>query len=238
MSKWYLGWHFLPDDGKPAHMKGLPLVKAGEGYFVDPPLQLCYRGLHFSVRALDALKYAPGSIACRVIGSGHTKESDDKMCSSERTVLALADATSVLHEFACRQAESVLDYAGENRAVREKAIATKRLWLDGKASCEELDAADSAALSAARSAALSAARSTADSAAYSAALSAACYAAYSAAYYAANSAAYYAAYYAADSAARSTANSAANSMLESMLFELLGIDSPEEEKQFWEGLNT
>jgi len=82
----------------------------------------------------------------------------------------------VLHEFACKCAESAL--RRERRQGREldvrilNAIRVKRLWLDGKVTDEDLSAAESAAELAAWSAAWSAAESAARSAAWSAARSA------------------------------------------------------------------
>jgi len=114
-----IGWLWLP-----AHTE----VKVGQ--------TLTAEGLEYvSPRALDALQRYPGTTICRIDQSG--------------TVLAMADATTVLHEFACWSAEQAL--LGERKAGREPdkrswaAIETKRKWLRGEATDEELDAAWDAA---------------------------------------------------------------------------------------------
>jgi hypothetical protein len=92
-------WHFLPDDRRLRYGDNT-LVEVGQTLTVDPAhLELCQYGLHASERALDALKYAPGSVICRVRLSGAIIEGDDKLCASERTVLWMADATEALRAF-------------------------------------------------------------------------------------------------------------------------------------------
>lgn len=156
-----LAWHFLRDDRRlrydancPEH-KGLE-VKVGQKATVDLPIHLCSEGLHASKRAIDALKYAPGAIVCRVELSGVILEANDKVCASERTVLSMIDATNILHEFSCWCAEQALLRARE--AGREPdhrswaAIEAKHKWLKGQITDKELGAAGSAAWSAAESA--------------------------------------------------------------------------------------
>ena len=147
-----LAWHFLRGDRRlsyPPHT----LVEVGQKLTVEPPLELCNWGLHASKRAIDALNYAPGSIACRVELSGEILEGDDKVCATERTVLKMIDATNVLHEFACWCAEQAL--LKEREAGREPdqrswaAIEAKRKWLRGEITDSELEAARDAALAAA-----------------------------------------------------------------------------------------
>jgi hypothetical protein len=113
-----LTWLWLP-----AHTK----VKVG---------QTLTTGLErVSLRALDALRYARGTIVCRIDPSGK--------------VLAMADATTVLHEFMCWSGEQAL--LGERELGREPderswaAIETKRKWLRGEATDEELIATYTAA---------------------------------------------------------------------------------------------
>ena len=184
MSERVLAWHFA----------GRPLPKPlanGVSYRVKPPLELCERGLHGSVRAIDALGYANSAIVSRTLHSGEVLRDADKLCSSVRKHLWVADASSVLHEFGCYVAEQALEQ--ERAAGREPderswaAIESKRRWVRGEANDAEL----SAAWWAARSAAESAARSAAESAAWWAA------------WWAAESAALSDAWWAAESAARS-----------------------------------
>jgi len=145
----WLGWHFLPYDGRLANGDGRD-VRIGETLRVEGPLELCKHGLHASRRALDALKYAPGALACRVKLSGKIVEDDDKACATERTVLGMVDATRLLHEFACDVAEQALRRANVTDERSWNAIWTKRRWLDGEASYAELAIARVAAEGATR----------------------------------------------------------------------------------------
>ena len=136
----------------------------GKTYTVKGKVVPCASGLHASERAIDALQYGHGNIAWRVTLGGDVVAHGspvDKHAASERTHLAMADATMALHEFACWCTERALK--GERKAGREphpdswRAIKVKRLWMKGKATDEELSAAESAARSAAESTAESAA---------------------------------------------------------------------------------
>ena len=223
-----MAWWFAvaPEDGvlRLPHGDGR-VVEVGKTLTVDRPIIPCERGLHASVRAIDALQYAPGSFVCRVKCGGEVVHEHDKLACSERTVVWMADATNVLHRFAVETARSALK--AERKRGREphpdswRVLDVKTAWLNGRATDADLSAARSAAGSAARSTAWSAARSAAESAAesaaWSAAESAAESAARSAAWSAAESAARSAAWSAAWSAAESAAKSAANRRLERML---------------------
>ena len=91
-----LGWHFTAGqklrDGRP--------VVVGEVLRHDDPLALCEAGYHLSERALDALRYAPGSWVWRVEGRGERLTDTDKLCCRERVALWGYDATDVLRAFA------------------------------------------------------------------------------------------------------------------------------------------
>jgi hypothetical protein len=120
MSDKEIGWLWLP-----AHTG----VEIGQTLTTEGPLK------YASPRALDALAHASGPVICRISSSGK--------------VLAMADATKVLHEFMCWSGEQAL--LGEREAGREPdkqswaAIETKRKWLEGKATDEELIATYTAA---------------------------------------------------------------------------------------------
>lgn len=90
-------------DGAPVQSGGLPALGVGETERVGgPDPVLCRWGLHASVRALDALKHAPGPW-CRIVEIGGTvKVGDDKVVGTERKILASFDAEPVLLEFASR----------------------------------------------------------------------------------------------------------------------------------------
>jgi hypothetical protein len=110
---------------------------------------MCKQGLHASIKALDALQYAPGAIVCRVEMSGNIIYDTDKCVASERTVLWYADATKALHTFACDEAERALSAMADPDPRSIAAIAVKRRWIDGKATDAELAAARDAAWAAA-----------------------------------------------------------------------------------------
>ena len=163
-----LGWHFLTKDRKLGYGDGR-IVRPGETYSVNYPERSfrkpssCESGMHASIRIMDALVYAPGSIICRVELMNPEYDSD-KMVSRSRKVLWMLDAEKLLHHFACDCAEKALnDVPTEPDPRSVEAIRVKRLWIDGSATNDELDAARSASWSAAGSAAGSAARSAAES---------------------------------------------------------------------------
>ena len=156
-----LGWHFVAEDGK-ERWGSRRRIQAGKTYRVRGEIALCEHGLHASERSIDALNYAPGPIVCRVQLSGRILRDTDKAVATERTVLAMADATNLLHEFACWCAERALRAERKAGRVPDKrsweAIRVKRRWLKGKATDEELAAAWDAARDAAGAAARAAAR--------------------------------------------------------------------------------
>ena len=203
-------WHFLPDDGKlryPPHTK----VEVGQTLTCDGPPSLCKHGFHACRRAIDALYYAPDALACRVIVGGEIREGTDKIVGTQRTVVAMADATMLLHAFACDVAEKALDECGDDDPRSRRAIEVKRLWIAGKATDSELDDAVDAAVDAAGC--------EASYAAWNAVWNAAWYSAKCDARHAARRAARYAAGYAASYAAINVYNAD----LEHRLFALLEI---------------
>ena len=197
-------WHGLAEGAALAHTDPLIIVTAGSTYHVDGEIDLCLHGLHGSERAIDMLGYAPGPLVCRTYHFGTIKRERDKLCSSDRAVIWLADASHVYHRFAIWCAEQAL--LAERAAGREPhpaswaALEVKVRWLRGDATDAELDAARAAAWSAAWAAAWEAARAAARAAAWSAARAAARAAAWSAAAEAAWSAAWSAAWEAAGAA--------------------------------------
>src|SRR3990167_6177805 len=76
--------------------------EVGKTYTVEGPIIPCRNGQHASERAIDALRYGHGSIVWRVtLGGAIVPHDGDKHAASERTHVAMADATTALHEFAC-----------------------------------------------------------------------------------------------------------------------------------------
>ena len=208
-----LGWHFC--DGWKLR-DGTPL-EIGRTYTVDGPTKLCERGLHSSIRLLDALRYAPGSFVCRVESWGDIKSESNKLVSLNRTVVAVADATICLHNCACDVAEAALLIADITDQRCWDALEAKRAWLRGEISDDDLNAARDAA----RDAAWAAARDAARDAAWAAAWDAAWDAARNAARDAARDAAWAAAWGAAWGAARDAAWDEINSVFEKSFLELL-----------------
>ena len=114
-----LAWHFLNGplpgvlrDGRPAPADGEILRHAGA-------IKLCERGLHASVRPIDAADYAPGPIVCRVECGGTIQHDDDKLVCTERRILWRADAEATLRAFARRCALSVIHLWDPPAVVRE-----------------------------------------------------------------------------------------------------------------------
>lgn len=211
MSNPILAWHFLRKDGTPSRGRRRAPLTVGHIWRIKGPPALCERGLHASLRPLDALYYAPGPVVCRVQVGGTIIYGKDKLVSTRRKILGMADASTVLHEFACDVVERVLQQAGVTDERCHAAIACKRRWLRGEATGEELDAAEAAAWTAVEAAS----RGTA-------------WAVWTAAE-AARAAARAASGAAAWAAARATAWSAAaedalNADLESRLLRLLGME--------------
>lgn len=159
-----LSWHFLSEDRR-LRYGNRELVVPGQTISVEPPLQMCKHGLHASVRAIDALGYAPGPIVCRVQISGEILEEGDKLCATHRRCLWMDDASLVLHEFACWCAEECLKRAQAARKELDPAawaaVRAKQDWLAGKITLQELAAAREAAGEAAWESAWEAARGAA-----------------------------------------------------------------------------
>lgn len=92
-----IGWHFAAKTLR----CGTPLPPAK---FRLPGIKnpiVCAFGYHFSIRALDALHYAPGPNVARVIGSGTIIHEHDKAVAEYRSGLTdYVDASRTLKEFA------------------------------------------------------------------------------------------------------------------------------------------
>ena len=90
VTKTVMAWHFT--NGERISHTGEPLVH--RTYTVDPPLELCARGLHASRNPMDALRLGPGLHVSRVRLSGTILDDGiEKLCASRRTVIWHADAS-------------------------------------------------------------------------------------------------------------------------------------------------
>lgn len=105
MTKTY--WHFCREDMRLGYGDGRQ-IKIGETITVEGDIELCRHGLHASKKLIDALQYAPGPILCKVELGGNVINGADKVVASERTVVAYADCTDVLREFARKCALDVI----------------------------------------------------------------------------------------------------------------------------------
>ena len=94
-------WHFVSESRK-LGFDDNRIVKTGRTYKVskDRPLELCAYGLHGSKRIIDALKYSPGPVVCRVELLGKILHDTDKSVAYERKVLWMKDISKELRHFA------------------------------------------------------------------------------------------------------------------------------------------
>ena len=198
------GWYFSEESRLLRYGDARPIA-IGVTHAVDAPIELCRRGLHASVRAIDALEYAPGPIVWRVELSGEIKTGHDKCVATHRKYIGGGvDASAVMRAFARRCALDVAHLWDMPPLVRAYLETGDESIMD-------------AAWAAASDAAWAAASYAASYAARAAARAAASYAARAAA---ASDAASYAASYAARATAGAAASDAQNAHFESMLMEL------------------
>jgi len=147
-------YHFLNEDMTAGSGKEKPW-KVGEERTVPKPdrVVLCAYGYHSAPSWRDALKYAPGPVACIVEVSEPIAHDDTKQVSATRKLLAAKDVNKELRLFACDCTERALKR--ERKAGREpderswKAIIVSRLYANGEANLQELAAARAAARDAA-----------------------------------------------------------------------------------------
>jgi hypothetical protein len=210
-------WHFLSDSGK---LRDGREVEVGTWLKHSGPAVMCQSGLHASRKVTDALKYAPGSVVCRVECRDIVEEQSDKLLCRERRILWQMDATPILRAFARKCAMDVIHLWDApdvvvrylktgDESLRDAARDAARAAAWAAARDAAWDAAWDAARDAAWAAAWAAARAAAWDAAWDAAWAAARAAAWDAAWDAARDAAWAAAWDAAWDAARDAAWDAA-----------------------------
>ena len=145
-------YHFLRAD-MTAGSGNEPPWTVGEERRVKGKLQMCANGYHSSPTWRDALRYAPGLIASIVeVPFRGTLKDTDKQVSRRRKLIAARGSNRTVILWAAECAERAL--LREREAGREpdkrswKAIQVLRLFLDGKATQEQMSAAESAAYAA------------------------------------------------------------------------------------------
>jgi hypothetical protein len=211
------GWHFTGDRLR----NGDPIPPVGEWIRAEGTIVLCRNGLHCSKRLMDALHYAPGELLHRVELLDNLQDGGDKWVGRERRIIASADATNMLREFARWCALQVVHLWNVPPVVLEYLTTG-----DESKRAAAMDAAWDASRAAAMDAAWDASRAAATAAAWAASRDAAMDASRAAAWAASRDAAWAAAMDAAMDAARDTAWAAARAAqsdkLEEMGRRLLG----------------
>jgi hypothetical protein len=138
------GWHFTRLDGRLSY-DDRRRVRLGETLTVEGELEVGARGLHFSERVVEALRYAPGSRLWCVEGSAELL-GNGICCGCRRTALVdYGDVLSLITAFAdhcCRQAWS---YHNDCSAAGVTAEAVSAAEAVAKEAVEASAAADHAA---------------------------------------------------------------------------------------------
>ena len=114
-----LYWHFaaIDNQGRPIMRDGTP-IEIGKRYEIDGPIKMCERGYHGSLRAKDALHYAPGPWVSRRPLEG-VIDGDDKSVGRAFVQQSGIDATDILREFARWCALQVIDLWAAPDVVRQ-----------------------------------------------------------------------------------------------------------------------
>jgi hypothetical protein len=119
-----LAFHFVRlTNGVPTLRDGRPMPPVGEWLEEAGPIEICVRGLHASVRAIDALNYLgwDNAAACVVELDGivETPDHTDKIVGSRRRVLGWSPCDDLLRLFARECALSVASQWEMPAIVRE-----------------------------------------------------------------------------------------------------------------------
>ena len=97
-------WYFAPQDERLAHGDGRPIILGETHYVAKDKLKLYYYGLHASKSILNSLNLAKSTILYEVELSGDIKEEGYTVVAEYRKYLRRVDISSVLKEFARKQA--------------------------------------------------------------------------------------------------------------------------------------
>jgi len=119
-----LAFHFVRlVNGVPTLRDGRPMPPVGEWLEEPGPIEICKRGLHASVRAIDALDYLQwdNAAVCVVELDGiiETPDHTDKIVGSRRRVLGWSPCDDLLRLFARECALSVASHWDMPANVRE-----------------------------------------------------------------------------------------------------------------------
>jgi len=143
-------YHFLREDMRSGCGDELPWTVGEERSLPrGTKAVLCGAGYHSSPSWFDALRYAPGPVACIVEVSRPVAKDTDKAVSRRRKLIVAKNADGLLRAFACDCAERAL--LRERQQGREpderswKVIEVARRYAEGKATEKELRAAEASA---------------------------------------------------------------------------------------------
>ena len=120
-------WYFAHTDERLAYGDGRE-VAVGITHEIEGTPILCTRGLHGSIRVLDALLYASSHILYRVKISGNVIHGKDKLCGQRREYLARYDIEELLREFDRKQAQQTLEKVKSFYTKEEFDLLVK--WLE------------------------------------------------------------------------------------------------------------
>ena len=152
MKKQRICYRFVKDDL--TSKNGVMKWEIGKWNKVKGKLKCCKNGLHASLTPLDSLNNVYGDKWFIAEYKGKIDEQEDKFCASEMRLIKEIPI-EVIKRFALFCAKSCLknyekEYPDDKRV--SECIRITELYLDGKATIEELNAAESAAWKAAWSA--------------------------------------------------------------------------------------
>lgn len=108
-----LGWHFLATSlNGPVLRDGRLAPAVGEWLEHNGDIVPCKSGLHFSENPLDALRYSPGPVLCKVECDGDLQSHGnpvDKWVCRRRRILWQLDIHEKLRDFSRAQSLKVVD---------------------------------------------------------------------------------------------------------------------------------
>ena len=102
-------WYFT-DKSKTLKYGDGRKVEVGATHEIKGRPILCKKGLHGSIKIIDALRYAPGTVVWRVELSGQMDNGEDKIAAQKRTYISGGiDIAPILYKFARMCALDVID---------------------------------------------------------------------------------------------------------------------------------